>query len=189
MARPRAFTLVELLIVVVLMGIAGALVIPQMGTVGSLRVQGALRTVVSDITFAQADAIAFQERRAVVFDLDASSYSLVQVLSGEIDPAANTLYEPSRPGGRFVADLADPRFGGARITRADFNGGPILVFDDVGAPVADASSDAPGTGGVVTILGADSSWDIVVEPFTGRVSVRQVEAAVAPIQAGAVAPD
>ena len=68
MTARRAFTLIELLIVVVLLGIAGMLVVPAMGSVGVLRIQAAVRTLVSDLTFAQGDAIAQQHavNRAVV---------------------------------------------------------------------------------------------------------------------------
>jgi prepilin-type N-terminal cleavage/methylation domain-containing protein len=54
----RAYTLVEMLITVVILAIAAALVIPSMGQTGVLRVQGALRMVVSDLTTAQSDAVA-----------------------------------------------------------------------------------------------------------------------------------
>ncbi|MFO0493813.1 MAG: Tfp pilus assembly protein FimT/FimU [bacterium] len=86
-ARKRGLTLVEVMVVIALLGIAAALVVPAMGTTGGLRVQGAIRTIVSDLTFAQSDAIAFQQPRAVVFDLAANSYRLVQVVNGDIDEA------------------------------------------------------------------------------------------------------
>jgi len=54
-------------VTVVVLGIAGALIIPAMGQVDVLRAQAAVRTLVSDITFAQADAAATQERRAILF--------------------------------------------------------------------------------------------------------------------------
>ena len=63
----RAFTLVELLIAVTVMGIAGALVIPSMSQVGALRGQTAVRTIVADITYAQSEALAHQRRYVIVF--------------------------------------------------------------------------------------------------------------------------
>ena len=67
MSLRRGITLIEVLIVVTLLGIAGVLVIPSMSQVGVLRIQSALRTIVSDLTYAQSDAMAAQARRAVVF--------------------------------------------------------------------------------------------------------------------------
>ncbi|MBX3362550.1 MAG: type II secretion system protein [Phycisphaeraceae bacterium] len=49
----RAYTLIEVLVVVTVLGIAAALVIPEMSSAHSLRVQASVRTIVSDITFAQ----------------------------------------------------------------------------------------------------------------------------------------
>lgn len=168
---PRAFTLIEILVTVVILGIAGALVIPAMGDTGILRIQGAVRSLVSDLTFAQADAVAFQERRAVMFDIAHNSYSLVQVPGNTLDPANNTMYDPTRASGRFVMSLSDPRFGGATMTSAAFDNNPYVIFDALGGPVADASGATPGNGGTVVITGSNQTFTITVEPFTGRVTV------------------
>lgn len=173
--RRRAFTLIELLVVVALLGIAGALVVPAMGSVGALRVQAAVRTVVSDLTFAQSDAIAFQERRAVVFDLPNQSYRLVSVVNGVIDPVAGTLFSPGGPDGRYITSFRDPRYGGAILASVNFNSEATIVYDDMGMPVAGAGSEQPGTGGIIRIDGSGQSFDVIVEPFTGRVNVRRVE--------------
>ena len=65
---PRGFTLVEVLIVVVIIGIVGAIVVPQILTAGTLGVQAAARMVIADLQFAQNDAIARQAPRRVVFE-------------------------------------------------------------------------------------------------------------------------
>ncbi len=184
MARQRdgGFTLIELIVVMAVLGLAAALVIPQMGSVQVLRVQAALQTVVSDLTFAQADAIAFQQRRAVVFDLENNRYRLVSVPGSTIDEA-NTLYQPdsdASTGGRYVVNLNVDRYAGARLTSSTFTTAAPLVFDDLGTPMADAGSDTPGSGGTVTISGSGQTWAVVVEPFTGRVTVRKVEVNTAP---------
>ncbi|MGE3107916.1 MAG: Tfp pilus assembly protein FimT/FimU [Phycisphaerales bacterium] len=170
-ASARAFTLLELLAVVAILGIAAAMMIPSMSETGVLRVQAAVRTVVSDITFAQSDAVAFQERRALVFDPDTSSYTLVSVPGNEVDPDNNTMYDPTRPGGRYVVNFTDESFGGARITAVNFDGGNTLIFDALGGPVAAADSDEPGSGGTITIVGSGSTFIVTVEAFTGRVTV------------------
>ncbi len=174
--KRRGFTLIEMLIVIALLGLAGALVIPSMNSVGALRVHGALRTIVSDITMAQSDAIAFQERRAVVFDVPNNSYRLLAVTGSEIDETTQTMFDPTKPDGRYIVSLANPNFGGSRITGVRMNGtdtNTTLMFDDMGTPIIDATSDQASSGGVISVTGMDSAWDIIVEPFTGRVSVRR----------------
>ena len=173
-----AFTLIEMLVVIALLGLAAAMVIPNMNSVHVLRVQAALRTVVSDITFAQADAIAFQQKRAIVFDIENNSYRVVAVPGDTIDATNNTLYQPSGPGGRFVVDFKTEQFAGARLTAANFNDPGVLIFDDLGSPVAGAGDDTPGRGGSIRIEGSGQSFSIRVEPFTGRITVRKLEAEV-----------
>ena len=172
---PRAYTLIEVLVVVVILGIAGAMIIPAMGSTGILKSQAALRSIVADITFAQCDAVAFQEKRAVVFDITNSAYSLVQVPGNTVDAASNTMYDPTKPRGVWTVNFAaDSRWGDARITAADFGSGSrTLIFDGMGGPVADASSNNPGPGGTIRVAAAGASWTITVEAFTGRVTVVQ----------------
>jgi prepilin-type N-terminal cleavage/methylation domain-containing protein len=174
--RRRGFTLLELLAVVTILGIAAALLIPSMSQTGILRVQAAVRTIISDITFAQADAVAFQERRAIVFDVDTSSYRLVQVPGDTIDVELNTMYDPGRENGRYIVNFNDAIFGGARITAVNFDGGNTLIFDALGGPVADAAGDEPGSGGTITVVGSGSTFTIGIEAFTGRVTATRVEA-------------
>ena len=56
----RAYTLAELIIVVAILGLAGALLIPRLINADTFSVQAAVRSVIADITFAQTDALAMQ---------------------------------------------------------------------------------------------------------------------------------
>jgi hypothetical protein len=105
-----------------------------------------------------------------------NAYRIVQVLGGAINTTTGTLYDPSREGGRMFQSFNDSRFGGAVITYASFNGGTsnTLIFDELGSPAADTTGDTPGLGGTVRISGPDELFDIVIEPFTGRVTTRRM---------------
>lgn len=171
----RAYTLVEVLVLVVIMGIAGAVVIPSMSGAGTLRVQAGVRTVVADITFAQMDALSYQESRAIVFDAENNRYTLVEVVGGEIDPDANALYDPHGPGQRYIVELGKHDFGGARLTDVDLNGGDTLIFDPMGGPVAAADSDELSSGGSVTLQAPQGTFRINIAAFTGRVTVTRLD--------------
>lgn len=171
----RAYTLIEILVVVVILGIAAALVIPEMSGAQSLRVQAAVRSIISDITFAQSDALAMQEERAVVFEVDANRYTLVEVVGGVIDPEANAMFDSSAPGGRFVRNLNERQFGGSRLTEAAFDGDPILIFDELGSPLASPGDSTPGLGGFIIVQGTDSAFRINIDAYTGRLTVQSVE--------------
>lgn len=166
-----AFTLLEMLVTVVVLGIAGALLIPAMGETGILRVQGALRMLVSDMTFIQSDAVAFQERRAIVFDVANNAYTLITVPGNNLDPENNTLYDPSRPGGRYVVSLNDARFGDSRITNVNFDNNAYLIFDALGGPIADPTTNTASNGGSIQVSGMRQNFRITVDAFTGRIRV------------------
>lgn len=179
-ARSRAFrpayTLVEILVVVTVLGIAASMVIPQMSSAHVLRVQAAVRSVVADITLAQSDALAMQEARAVVFDIESNRYTLVEVVGDVVDADSNAMYDSGGPGQRFVRDFDDSEWGGARIIGADFDGDNILIFDELGSPIAEAGDSTPGLGGTITISGSGSVFTILVDAYTGRVTVSREDA-------------
>jgi general secretion pathway protein H len=170
----RGYTLIEVLIVVVVLGIAAALLVPSMGQTGVLRVQAAVRTVVADIAYAQSDALAYQQRRALVFDQDANKYTIYNVRGDAPFPDEDILVDGTRENGRAEVGFNDPRFGGAVITGVSFDGGSILTFDEIGGPVKTPTGDSPSTGGYVEISGSGSVFRVNVEAYTGRVSVVRV---------------
>ena len=175
-AARRAYTLAEMLVVIVILGIASAMVIPSMGDAGVLRIQAAVRTLVADITLAQTDALAYQQRRAVIFDEDANSYTIAEVVvSSGGDVTYIPLFLAGGPGGQYIIDFDLDGFDGARLRLPSFDGDPILIFDEIGAPVADASSDNSATLGTIYIDSDRATFRVDVSPYTGQVRVEKVE--------------
>lgn len=191
--RARGYTLIEILIVVVLLGIAGTMVIPSMSGSSPLRTQAAVRTVVADIAFMQADAMAFQSRYVMVFDTviewddDASvwvsragnGYSIYAPPPGTttLDVNNNAHMLMTIQGATlkpYTRDFAQGNYGGATIQNASFNGDETLVLDELGGPVLSLASDQPGATGTVEIAGMESLFLVSVEAFTGRVTVTRV---------------
>ena len=63
----RGYTLVEMLVGIGILSIAGMLLIPNLVDRGTFAIQAAARAIVSDIVFAQSDALANQEYRRFQF--------------------------------------------------------------------------------------------------------------------------
>jgi len=164
--RQRAYTLIELLIVITMMGIASAMVIPSMGSTDVLRVQAAVRSIVADINIAQSDALAHQQPRALIFDPITNSYVYIEVPGSTIEPSGNTI--------KLVTLSDRRRFHTSKIDSVTFDGGNTLIFDELGGPVADAGGNTPSAGGTIVVSGSGSVFNINVEAYTGRVSVVRV---------------
>lgn len=162
----RAYTLIELLVVVALLGIASALVIPQVGSTDVLRVQATVRAIVADINFAQSDALARQQGRAIIFDTTNNTYSVVEVKSATLHPETDTIQTLNLNNSH--------KFHDSRIESAVFDGDNILVFDELGGTVTAPGSSTPSAGGSLIISGSGSRFQINVEAYTGRVTVTRI---------------
>jgi prepilin-type N-terminal cleavage/methylation domain-containing protein len=171
----RAYTLIEVLVVVTILGIAGAMVAPSMGQVGALRIQAAVRMIVADITFAQMDALGYQEQRAIVFDVDLNEYTLVQVNGTIIDAENDALYDPKGPEQRYRISLNDEVYGGTIIESASFDGDSTLIYDEMGGPVAAPGTSTLSDGGSIILAGPLSRYRIDIAAFTGRVTVTRLD--------------
>ena len=166
--RSKAYTLIEVLIVVTIMGLAAAIIVPNMMQGGTLGVQAGARMIIADLLFAQNEAMAQQSTRRIVFDTDNNSYRVEKYDSGatawvlEFNPSAGMGNDQEN---YEVSFEDDGRFKGIEIVTADFNGGSIIEFDDLGNP---------SSGGTVLLRFEDHEYEITVAPFTGRVTVERV---------------
>ncbi|MCE9590972.1 MAG: GspH/FimT family pseudopilin [Planctomycetes bacterium] len=156
----RGFTLIEVLIVVAIIGIAGAVIVPQMLKAGTLQIQAAGRMIISDLLIAQNEAVAKQAPRRVVFDVNANRYSIT-------DGNGNAIPALWRTGGdnsaNYAVDLTqDGRFNGVRLSKASFNNTASIQFDALGGP---------DNGGTVELTSGNTHYRITVAPFTGRVTI------------------
>jgi prepilin-type N-terminal cleavage/methylation domain-containing protein len=159
----RAFTLVEVLVVVAVIAIAGAIVVPSITQTGSMGVQAAGRMVIADMLFAQNDAIAKQKSRKVVYDAAANSYKLT-ALDGTVLGVNWKSGEAST--GNYIIDFKnDDRFRGVKIEDPSFGNDSELVFDALGAP---------DSGGSVDVVFGTFRYRVTVTPMTGRVTIAPV---------------
>ncbi|MBL9120660.1 MAG: type II secretion system protein [Phycisphaerae bacterium] len=187
-AARRGYTLIELLIVVAVLGLAGALLVPVLGDRGDFDTQGAVRRLIADMTFAQSDALANQEHRRLVFLPDSEEegqfvgWAIVKLresdVGSEYDPdTAVYVNDPLAPGGqdgRYIVNLKDDeRFGDAIIAAVDIDSGAAYItYDELGGTIT--HTNQPGTGGEIVLRGGSSVYRITVDGITGKISVEDI---------------
>ncbi len=169
-----AFTLIEILVTVALLGIASTLLIPYISDLPSFETEAAVRAIVSDLSFAQSDAMANQQKRRVLFADDGSGYRL---LGDDFTSDEDELYDPISHAAdqRYIINFAtDERFQTVSIESAEFDtNNAFITYDELGGPVDQA--DGPSSGGTIVVAGDGLRFEISVAPFTGSVSVVKLE--------------
>lgn len=166
------FTLVEILMVVVIIGIAGAIIVPEIGTRGDLRAAAAARLVMSDLNYAQNRAIATQKKHYVRFV--GQQYS---VCDSSALIAIDHPLKPAQSNGKYVVTFGANGTTGLEqvsIGTASFNTKSIIGFNDLGEPFAfDGVTETPLTAsGTIIVQSGTNSLTIQIEPFTGEASVQ-----------------
>jgi prepilin-type N-terminal cleavage/methylation domain-containing protein len=175
--KRNAFTLVEILVVITILGIAAAVIVPELGTRGDLKAAAAARLVMADLIYAQNRAIATQTRHYVKFDSAGTpqNYRLVTSVTPLTDiqhpltKASNYLVTFGSGG---TAGLTDISLGTVSI-----EGKTTLVFDELGVPyaydaVANTTTALTTTGGsTIPVKCGNFTLTITVEPYTGEIKV------------------
>lgn len=163
--RARAYTLVELLVVIVILGLAGALVIPVFGQTNVLRVQAAVRMVIADITTAQSDALAYQRGRAIQFYPGQKKYQILDAGGSTLNAATQMLEERL---------LVGDTFGDSDIVTCNFSTTDALIFDELGSPITAPGSQTAAGDQTLEIRGSGQRYRITIEAYTGRVTVQAI---------------
>jgi prepilin-type N-terminal cleavage/methylation domain-containing protein len=165
-SRASAFTLLELLIVVVILGILGAAALPAMMSNQDGQCNAAARVVVADLELAQSTAVAQQASVAVVFSVTNQSYKVVLVGAQNLNNYAGlvAMGHPEKPGQPYQVSLAND-VGASRVTFSApvFGTHPYVVFDTFGGTT---------TSGSVVVRAGDASRTVQVGAVTGAVSVQ-----------------
>ena len=182
-AHPRtAFTLVEVLATVVILGIVALCALPILSGRGDIDAQTAARRLMTDMAFAQGDAMNRQEFRRIHFFEDGSGWCILALEAAELgapfdaDSArflANPLAGADRGGAMRVDFGRDGLFAGLRIESVSMgDASSNLTFDPMGG-IVDAAG-AASSGGSLVLRSDEGALLIEFAPLTGKVRLATV---------------
>ncbi|MCC7389337.1 MAG: prepilin-type N-terminal cleavage/methylation domain-containing protein [Phycisphaerales bacterium] len=163
----RAFTLIELVAVIMITAILAGVAIPAVWGVADARSTGAARAIAQQLSFARERALNTGNRVWVVFHTGTDRYELLAEPDGGAGYAdAVALPDPTTGRGMGLT-LNQGEFAGVGIASAAFDGSAVVGFDWLGSPL-DASGGALSADGVVTL---DSGVTIGVAAMTGDIRI------------------
>ena len=167
----RAYTLIELIAVMVLIAIMAAVAVPSIGNLTSTRASTAARQLARDLTFARQQAGARGVTMWVVFSTSNETYSILAERASTpglanaltiTDPATGRPFVQRFMAGDFIdVDLTSVSIGG--------NNGTHLGFDWLGRPLNSAGAVLTSGSSISLNNGA---FTIAVTPQTGFVTVQ-----------------
>lgn len=165
-ARRRAFTLMEVVIGMLILGIVVGLAVPMLGDTRTLSLREAARLLAADIELAQNESLTHgDDLRLVKFEPSTNSY-WVATASAPDTPIA----DPAG-GGQLFTVFGGNRastLGGVIIQSINLGGDSTLKFDAFGSP--DQSTDATITL-AIQAAGGTQTLTITIRAGSGEVTV------------------
>ena len=157
--RRWAFTIIEILMVVIILAIAAALAIPMLTSADSMQIGSAANMIAADMEYAKSMAITKGQKFSVVFNKTDDSYSIK-------DQNGSVIRHPVKKGFNYVVSFrTDSRLSKVNIVDVDFDSADKVTFDYLGSPV---------NGGFIR-LGVDQmDVKVNVEPVTGYISIEEL---------------
>ena len=161
----RGFTLIELVMIIVILGILALTAVPKATTTSSIRLQAACQKIASDLRYAQEMSMAQQVRFGISFDTANEAYFAyrVNIATKAIDPQTRNDFD--------ISFIQLNEFKGIDIASTNFSN--KMKFDSIGAPY-DGNGVILSSQGIITLQtqGGAYSRTVRIEPKTGKVSIQ-----------------
>jgi prepilin-type N-terminal cleavage/methylation domain-containing protein len=159
-----AFTLVEVIIVLMIIGIIAAVAIPLYTSAASMQLKTAADMIACDLEYAKSMAMSTGKNYSVVFNTITESY--------RINDANNQVIpHPVHIGANYIVSFTtDNRLNKVNIVTAVFGSTTTVKFDYLGTP-CDGAGAALNNNGTVMLRAGGNTLTVKVEPVTGYVSI------------------
>jgi len=158
----KGFTLIEVVMVIVIMGILAGLAIPRLNSFYTIKLSSAVKKTVSDIRYIQRKAVTDSTNCRLVFNAATDVYTGQE----ERPRGSNTwvsVNDPFTGQALSVNFRTEPQYSGIDISGVDFSGSTTLQFSWQGIP------RAPGS---LTLSYKGESSILTIANNTGYVSVQ-----------------
>jgi prepilin-type N-terminal cleavage/methylation domain-containing protein len=162
----RGFTLTELTVMVVILGVLSWLAYPKMAAMDEVKLDAAARRIAADLRYAQGLAMSRRVVHGILFNPAQEKYTVFA------PNAATPITDPADRARTLVVDYTTrTEFKGVQVQSAAFGTTPGITFDYFGVPRDTAGVDLTSTG-VVVLTYQGNTDSILVAPQTGTVTVR-----------------
>lgn len=165
MENTKGFTLIELVMIMVIIGVLAIAVIPKTTATPIVKLEAVCQKIESDLRYIQEMALAQQVRFGISFDPVNESYFAYRL---------NTSTKAQDPQTRNNLDISFNQlneFRGIDIVSTNFSN--IVEFDSKGSPY-DGNGAILSSQGIITVQTASGTYSktIRIEPSTGKASIQ-----------------